>query len=438
MKRSTLNLPRFGSGIGLHRVHYAAESLGISLDKLSKKSIVVTGTNGKGTVAKALSEIARYCGRSTALFTSPHTFEFNERFCINGNNISDDALEQTATIVSEIIDHYEERNPHDKFGEFEAWFLQALCIFDTPDIDFIVFEAGIGGRYDPTRIIRPRLSCITSIDLEHTELLGNSTSEIILDKLDIAPPSSKIVLGEGLLAHKKRVCTVSWLKGVKSIWSNEIFDSIKSTFESGNNRIQITWRDGASSVFHTPMLGRFAAENIALSCALYRLFFGESHFGNSQEAISRALLGLNWPGRFERIAGEVDFLIDFAHTPKAIEGTLADLSALFNERPKVFLVGVSKGRERSRIIEEIASSGIDFVAGASHKGMLPEEIKSVIEAKNSEANVLTFQSPDEAYRAAVELANEKNAMICVLGGYFWGATIRALTRNKDFRAIDFS
>lgn len=438
MKTCTLNLPRFGSGIGLHRVYNAARPLGIRLENFADKSIVVTGTNGKGTVAKSLAEIARHCGRSTALFTSPHVFEFNERFCINGTSVSDEQLRRSAATVGELIGRYESKNPEDKFGEFEAWFLQALVMFEEQEVEFCVFEAGIGGRYDPTRLIRPRLSCITSIDLEHTKLLGNTVDEIILDKLDIAPPGSKVLMGRGLSSHNARVNTVSWVKQVEPIWNREIFESVESDLIDHQSRIKIAWKDGAQSAFHTSMRGRFAADNIALSCALYRLFFGERHFRESEPSIARALNGLRWPGRFELLSGEREFLIDFGHTPRAIDGTLADLENIFDGIPKVFLVGVSKGREQSGIIEKIANIGSDFIIGEAHKGMRSEEIESIIKSTNSASNVVAFKDPHEAYLAAIEMSKRKNSMICVIGGFFWGATIRALIENRSLDSIDFS
>ena len=225
MHRSPIDLPRFGTGIGLHRVARGINALGLSIRDFCHKSVVITGSNGKGTVATVLADLASNCGIRTGVFTSPHIYDFNERFRVDGEMVSDYELNRTAEIIRGVINELTAELDKETFGEFEAWFLQSLLIFQRSNVDFCVFEAGIGGRYDPTRLIKPDHSCITSVDLEHTQLLGNTIREIALDKLDICPSGANIVLGDDLKMEQATLLTMAWLKGINISWISD--DALK-------------------------------------------------------------------------------------------------------------------------------------------------------------------------------------------------------------------
>lgn len=438
MRRSSLKLPRFGAGIGLHRVKIAAARLAIPLDTFSRNSVVVTGSNGKGTVAKVLAEISWGCGTSTGLFTSPHIYEFNERFCIDGSPVSDAEIEETGSMVGEVIREHSQGASHDAFGEFEAWFLQALLIFSRAGVEFCVFEAGIGGRYDPTRLIKPHNSCIVSVDLEHTKLLGGTIREIALDKMDICPPNARIMMGRGLEAEKDALSTMAWLKDIDVCWFTDEVSGINWSPSGTKSEITIDWRDGERTTLLTGMLGSHSAANIALACVMYRRHFGVNHFYGSMASIKDRVNKVTWPGRFEVFRGDVDILIDMGHTPKAISGTVSDISTIFTDVPKVMLIGTSQTREYRGMLKSIAESADIFVLGRVFHGLEPEKIKEVILENNAGARILTFDNPEDAYHSAVTNAKNIDGMVCALGGLFWGAVIRALATNKDFRAIDFS
>ena len=151
--------------------------------KLSCASVVVTGSNGKGSTAAFCAGIARACGLRTGLFTSPHLYRFNERFQVDGASIGDDDLARLVLRVEIAIADIS-RHRGEKFGAFEALFALACLYFGEQKCDFMVFEAGIGGRYDPVRLVGALVACVTSVDYEHVELLGNSLELIVSDKSD--------------------------------------------------------------------------------------------------------------------------------------------------------------------------------------------------------------------------------------------------------------
>src|SRR5262249_46961764 len=144
-------LPKFGRGIPLARVAMLLERLGIDRRRLAETSLVITGSNGKGSTAIFASGIATAFGLRTGTFTSPHLFDFSERFRIDGCLIDADALADLVARVSAAIAQIETEIGAGMFGAFEAQFALATLHFQNQRTELNVFEAGIGGRYDATR-----------------------------------------------------------------------------------------------------------------------------------------------------------------------------------------------------------------------------------------------------------------------------------------------
>ena len=170
-------------------------------------SVVVTGSNGKGSTAAFCAGIGRAYGLRTGLFTSPHLYRFNERFQVDGAPIGDDDLARLASRIEAAIAEISRRSG-ERFGAFEAMFALACLYFQERHCDFAVFEAGIGGRYDPVRLVGARVTCVTSVDYEHVELLGNTLELIASDKSDACASGGTIVYGENcrsLRPHLDRI-----------------------------------------------------------------------------------------------------------------------------------------------------------------------------------------------------------------------------------------
>ena len=197
------DLPKYGDGICLARMAALLEALGIDRARLQRISVVVTGSNGKGSTAAMCAQIGRAYGLRTGLFTSPHLFRFNERIQVDGEEIADAAFVHLKRHVEAAIADVSKRLG-EKFGAFEALFALACLHFQVSGCDFAVFEAGIGGRYDPVRLVGAHETCVTSVDYEHVELLGNSLELIASDKSDACAAGGTIVYGEncrGLRPH---------------------------------------------------------------------------------------------------------------------------------------------------------------------------------------------------------------------------------------------
>src|ERR1700710_2997484 len=151
-----LNLPKFGTGIGLHRVRHLMTALDID-PAVGETCIVVTGSNGKGSTARIASELLRATGADVGLFTSPHLYRYNERIQVNGTEIADAGLIAAMDAVHSAVERYQAQYA-DRVGAFEAHFVTALVYFQQCQVRWRVLEAGIGGRYDPVRAVQPAVT----------------------------------------------------------------------------------------------------------------------------------------------------------------------------------------------------------------------------------------------------------------------------------------
>lgn len=190
------DLPKYGNGVCLARLARLLDSLGIDRARLQRNSVVITGSNGKGSTAAFCASIGRAAGLRTGLFTSPHLYRFNERFQIDGMAIDDTQLAAMIARIEAAIRNVSAQLPDESFGAFEAQFALACLYFQEMECDFAVFEAGIGGRYDPVRLVGADITCVTSVDLEHVALLGNSLELISADKSDACAAGGTIIYGE--------------------------------------------------------------------------------------------------------------------------------------------------------------------------------------------------------------------------------------------------
>ena len=211
------DLPKYGDGVCLARMAELLEALRVDRAWLSHSSVVVTGSNGKGSTAALCAGIARGHGLRTGLFTSPHLYRFNERFQVDGAPIGDDALARLVAQIATAIAAISQRSG-EQFGAFEAMFALACLHFQERQCDFAVFEAGIGGRYDPVRLVGARVACVASVDYEHVELLGHSLQLIASDKSDACASDGTIVYGENCLELRPHLIEYNRYRGVTSLF----------------------------------------------------------------------------------------------------------------------------------------------------------------------------------------------------------------------------
>ncbi len=237
--------PKFGKGPSLERVAAIADLLGLDLARFGEMGAVVVGSNGKGSTAAMCAALLQQRGAPVGLFTSPHLLDLNERFRIGDEDIDDDELAHHWDRVAAAV-HLAGKT--EELGGFEFLFLIAADWFVARGCAHTVWEAGIGGRLDPVRLIRARRLGLTALDLEHTHLLGATLEEIARDKADAAPDGANLYIGESCAP---------------------VFDVLKAHVAARGVKIDLV---AASTLddLHPPLAGAHQRENAALALALAR------------------------------------------------------------------------------------------------------------------------------------------------------------------------
>ncbi len=338
------HLARFGSKLGLERMHDLLELLGRPDADLNV--IHVAGTNGKGSVCAGLSSILRAAGRSVGLYTSPHLSRFNERIAIDGEPISNQDLARVLTEVRRAADVVagQEESP----TQFEVSTAAMLLYFREKRPDFVILEVGLGGRLDATNSVsRPLLTVITPVSLDHTEVLGPDLPSVAREKAGILKPGVPVVIGPQEPPALEVIERAAGELGCPALhvaegaqgpdWAG--FAPVDVGPHGGEFRYwdslegeDSLWRaDGVK----TSLLGRHQIPNAAVAVASARQLGRLGHVKITREHLRSGLKSCIWPGRLEVIGRSPRVIVDGAHNAA---GASALAEALTEIWPKADLV----------------------------------------------------------------------------------------------------
>jgi dihydrofolate synthase / folylpolyglutamate synthase len=426
-------LPKYGDGVCLARMAELLEAIGVDRARLSRVSVVVTGSNGKGSTAAFCAGIGRARGLRTGLFTSPHLYRFNERIQVDGQPIADEDLARlTAQIESAIaqVSHRRGKN----FGSFEAVFAVACLYFQEHKCEFAVMEAGIGGRYDPVRLIGAPVTCVASIDYEHMELLGNSLELILSDKSDACASGGTIVYGENCRKFRSYLAEYLRYRAIDSRFIRHDIGIGGEAVSSSGQRFDFTFEKHHFGGLEMGLSGAFQFNNAAIAIALFILWFQRARPAESlaalEPAIRSGLRETRWPGRLEAIRHDPLTVIDVGHTPDAIRQSLESLKATHGSGDWVLVTGVSRDKRAEEIIGELAPSFATIICTAAHhRGAPPEEIAASAQKANPHATVFIASTVAEAVELSGRLATSLKRRIYVAGGLFLAVEYGTVARG---------
>jgi dihydrofolate synthase / folylpolyglutamate synthase len=435
------DLPKYGDGVCLARMAELLDAIAVDRARLSRISVVVTGSNGKGSTAAFCASIARACGLRTGLFTSPHLLRVNERFQIDGTPVGDDDQARLALRIKAAIAEISQRRG-EKFGAFEAMFALACLHFQESTCDFAVFEAGIGGRYDPVRLVGARATGVTSVDYEHVELLGHSLELIASDKSDACASGGTIVYGENCRNLRQHLIEYNRHRGITSLFVRDQIGIAGETASASGQRFDFEFGDCDLRSLETSLLGAFQFNNAAIAVALFLLWQRRERPGNVAAGIDAAvrsgLRDARWPGRLEVIRHDPPTVVDVGHTPDAICQSLASLKALHGADGWILVVGVSFDKKADEIVGALAPSFDTIICTtAHHKGADPERIAAAVRKANPEATTRIAVTIEDAVSVSQTLAASLHRKIYVAGGLFVGIEYAVVAGGGRAQDLNF-
>jgi len=435
------DLPKYGEGICLARMAELLDTLAIDRIRLRERSIAVTGSNGKGSTAAFCAGIGRAFGLRTGLFTSPHLFRVNERFQIGGAPIDDGGLSDLAGRIKTAIGTVS-RKRGERFGAFEAMFALACLYFQESDCELMVFEAGIGGRYDPVRLLECRIAAVTSVDYEHVELLGHSLELIVSDKSDACASGGIIVYGENCRHLRPHILEYNRNRGVESLFVRDEVGIGGETIAATRQSFDFTLRDRHFRGVDVTLRGSFQLNNAAIAAALFVHWLEHTRPGDDvsriEAAVRTGLRETRWPGRLETIAQDPLTIIDVGHTPDGIRQSLAALKQAYGKGGWILVVGVSSDKKVEEIAGALAPEFDTIICtSAHHKGGDPTALANTMRRLNPQAHIETADTIEEAFSASRTQAVSLKRRIYVAGGLFTAIEFAAVARGLKAEQLDF-
>ena len=436
------DLPKYGDGVCLARMAELLDRLAIDRARLRRHSVAVTGSNGKGSTAAFCASIARAYGLRAGLFTSPHLFRFNERFQVDGASIGDDDLTRLVARIETVIADISARNG-EQFGAFEAMFALACLYFQESACEFAVFEAGIGGRYDPVRLVGAPVTSVTSVDYEHVELLGHSLPLIVSDKSDAGACGGTIVYGENCRALRPHIVEYNRNREVASLFVRDEIGIGNETISASTQRFDFGFRGYDFRGLETALLGAFQFNNAAIAIALFVLWLKRARPDITtgpeiETAVRSGLHAARCPGRLEVISQHPLTVIDVGHTPDGIRQSLEGLRAAYGTQGWILVVGVSFDKKVDEIVGALAPAfEVIICTAAHHKGGDVAAIADAARTINPQARVEIAATIEEAFSASQTLAASLDRKIYVAGGLFTAIEFAAVARGMRASELAF-
>lgn len=315
------------------------------------QSILITGSNGKGTTTAVLESILRASGYKTGMLTSPHLISVTERFRINGKPTALAPLQRFMREFAGILEST-------RATYFEATTACALWLFAKQRVDWAVLEIGMGGRWDACNAVEPELSIITSVSREHTQYLGRTVAQIAREKAQIARAGRPVLVGQvgrtaraALQSEFRRLRTKSQFMGSDFSLRRLI---ISETGGTG------TLRDPLGAVeIETAVLGRNALANSAVAAEAARTLMRLGQATVTARDLQRGVAAAQWPARLQVICRKPLIVVDVAHNSAAFAALCRDWKALWPDRPPHVVVGLLEDKSPkpiARSLGEMASS----------------------------------------------------------------------------------
>jgi len=389
-------------------------------------SVLIAGTNGKGSTAATLASILAGAGIRTGLYTSPHLVRINERIRIDGSTISDDNF----ALLHDLVDRTAERLVEEVELPWHPSFFEMLTAiafeyFAQNKVEIAVLEVGMGGRLDATNVVEPKVSVITDISLDHQKFLGNTIAEIASEKAGIIRqggavvtlpqlPEANDVIGKTILElDANGVSAVPYVPPVSPA-SPDHFDS-KVAAARSCYPLEVM---GKQISVETPLLGRYQLRNVALAIAAAEEL-AKQGFPITPEAIESGIRETHWPGRFQVVPAQAkgpEYIFDVAHNPAGAWALRSTLSALYGDRRLILIFGALRDKaigEMAEILFPLAERVIATQAD-NPRSATAEEIREA--ASRVAVDIQSTESVREALAQAGQL--DRNSVVVITGSIY--------------------
>lgn len=420
-----LEIPKFTQKNSLEHTKDFLSQLGNP--EKGRKIIHVAGTNGKGSVCAYMQSLLLSEGKTVGFFTSPHLVKMNERIRICGKEISDELFLQTFHFVLRAVQNMvREGKPHPTF--FEFLFGIAMKAFADSHLEYIILETGLGGRLDATNAIeKPFLTIITSVSLDHTEILGDTLEKIAAEKAGIIKSGVPLIFAKGEEQSAKIIRDYAKKVGApcREI-SKNAYEILKIT--SKDIAFSGTSAYYGGSIWKLQTKALYQVENAMLALEAMRVIAKEEkHLSHWKEA----LYEMKWEGRMEEVLPGV--IVDGAHNPGAIKAFL-ETAEVDENAEKIVLFSAVQEKEYETMIQMICSSMkvkeyiLTEIGG--ERSVSVRKLRTVFQ-KYTDSLIIEEADPQKAFCTALSEKGENDRVYCLGSLYLVGKIKDLIAGGKN-------
>lgn len=417
--KGILEIPKFTTKNSLEHTREFLNRLGNPQNTC--KVIHVAGSNGKGSVCACIDSVLRASGKKTGMFTSPHLVRMEERFVVDGKPCKPETFVWAAAWVDRFVEEMvQDGLPHPTF--FEYIYAVGMMVFALNHVDYAVVETGLGGRLDATNVIEhPILTVITSISLEHTEILGDTLEQIAAEKAGILKPEVPVVY-DGSVPEAEQVIRQK-AEELKCPVFPVYPEKIKILLNTGK-KIAFSYDSGYDvTEVAIPFGAPYQAQNAAL--ALQAAMCLSEKEDISKEAMIRGFAKVSWKGRMQEVCQDVYF--DGAHNLSGIEKFLEAVEQLTKDSA-VLLFSMVKEKDYVHAAERLLARGnweeIILTTVPGTRGIKCETLTELFEQLAEQAGrtvkITGIEDIEEAYAQALRVRKPGQKLFCAGSLYLIG------------------
>ncbi len=323
----------------------------------------IAGTKGKGSVSAMMAAVAQAGGLRTGLYVSPHLHTYRERMQINRKPISRAAMTALVEEIRPVVETVPE------LTTFEVTTALAFLHFQRQNVDLAVMEVGLGGRLDATNVITPELSIITSLSLDHTDLLGETVAEIAYEKAGIIKPNVPVVTAPQSAEALEVLRRIARERNAPLSVGGEDWNWESAARSRSGQAIRFRALTGPTTfdgTYTLPLLGNFQQENAAVASAATAALDATGHPWANPQTLRAGLQSATWPGRMEILNETPPIIVDCAHNPYSAETLVESLGTWFPEISWVLIFGASTDKNTAGMLEVLLPASQHVIVTRSY------------------------------------------------------------------------
>ena len=402
---------------GLYRMEAILEALGNPERGL--KSIHIAGTNGKGSTAAMVTAFAKAHGLRVGTFTSPHMDNIRERIQLDGVPLEEEPFWQAASVVREVESRlFEEWGP---FNYFEILTAMMFVVFQQEAVDLAIIEVGIGGLLDNTNVGHPLVSVITTIGLDHQDLLGSTLEEITAQKAGIIKAGQQVVVGPVTGECMDVIRNTASKQGATLQAFGESFSLIEDSYQDEAFTIPLE---------QLALKGAFQKENATVAIRAFRAWMEATGRSIRTKLVESALRVVSWPGRMEVLQDTPLIIIDGAHNLPAIERLIQNMTDRIGKKQTLLFSALTRKDSQQMLLRlQEAHPDVNIILTSFHPSKGQSIARSDVEAYLDSPQISYEESFEDVIERVARSTDDKSEL-WVTGSLYFIAEVRHWWNNR--------